>query len=291
MLTDNSVYVFGYSEESGVEKTVCERFRLSNGGAVFEGSVSVNGVAVQDGIHADNGVIFVATISNNGDGYITGVSAMDAGMNIISKIDFPAAMNKISFDGSKVYLTNGYDSYAADFTAASAPVLIEYGDDIDVTKGLVRFGRGYVTLVKSESGELILSELITDENGGLSLGADTVVCSESEAGSKALDNNSLMYTDPLNGFIGVPYGFFDGYDYCYRFALYRLTNTGFIKIGEIESHEVDEAFEISEAFLNNGILYIFSEGRIYSAAVSQDALSKIGSAELIDSSYSGHTER
>ena len=70
-----------------------------------------------------------------------------------------------------------------------------------------------------------------------------------------------MYTDPVNGYVGVPYGYFDGYDYCYKYELFRLTAEGFVRAGHIESHETEDAFEFGRARLAGGMLYIFSEGR------------------------------
>ena len=98
-----------------------------------------------------------------------------------------------------------------------------------------------------------------------------------------------MYTDPVNGYVGVPYGYFDGYDYCYRYELFKLTAEGFTSVGQIESHETEEAFEFGRARLAGGMLYIFSEGRIYSTALGDGTLSVVSSADLIESSYSGHT--
>ena len=98
-----------------------------------------------------------------------------------------------------------------------------------------------------------------------------------------------MYVDAENGYVGVPYGFFDGYDYCYRYGMYKLEGSTFRLVGQIESHEVDEAFEMTRSKLSGGILYIFSEGRVYSAMGGDSSLSVISSADLIESSYSGHT--
>ncbi len=290
--TDKSVYVFGYSDGMGVEKTVCERLSLEFGSAHFVGSTSIEGIAVNNGIYENNGTLFVTTLRSTENGYVTRVSALgdsiDGGLSLISYIDVPAAVNQVSFEDSKVFLTNGTDSYAADFTNPASPVQIDYGDNIDVTSGLVPFGDGYVTLTRTPTGGIKLEKIISGQDGSLTRAAGITVCEES-AVSKALSDNRIMYTDPINGYVGVPYGYFDGYDYCYRYELFRLTAEGFVRAGHIESHETEEAFEFGRARLAGGMLYIFSEGRIYSTALGDGTLSVVSSADLIESSYSGHT--
>lgn len=290
--TDKSVYVFGYSDGMGVEKTVCERLSLGFGSANFVGSTAIEGIAVNGGIYENNGTLFVTTLKNTESGYVTSVCALgdsiDGGLSVISSADFPVAVNQVSFEGSKVFLTNGVDNYAADFTNPASPVRIDYGDNVDVTSGLVPFGDGYVTLTRTSNGGIKLEKIVAGQDGTLSRTAGIVVCEES-AVSKALSDNSIMYTDPVNGYVGVPYGYFDGYDYCYRYELFKLTAEGFTSVGQIESHETEEAFEFGRARLAGGMLYIFSEGRIYSTALGDGTLSVVSSADLIESSYSGHT--
>ena len=290
--TDKSVYVFGYSDGMGVEKTVCERLSHEFGSAQFVGSTSIEGIAVNGGIYENNGTLFVTTLRNTENGYVTRVSALgdsiDGGLSLISYIDVPAAVNQVSFESSKVFLTNGTDNYAADFTNPASPVQIDYSDNIDVTSGLVAFGDGYVTLTKTSSGGIKLEKIVSGQDESLTRTAGITVCEES-AVSKALSDNSIMYTDPVNGYVGVPYGYFDGYDYCYKYELFRLTAEGFVRAGHIESHETEDAFEFGRARLAGGMLYIFSEGRIYSTALGDGTLSVVSSADLIESSYSGHT--
>lgn len=290
--TDKSVYVFGYSDGMGIEQTVCERLSLEYGCARFVGSTSIDGIAVSGGIYENNGTLFVTTLKNTETGYVTRVSALgdsiDGGLSLISYVDFPVAVNQVSFEGSKVFLSNGYDAYAADFTQPASPIQIEYGDNVDITTGLVAFGDGYVTLTKTPAGGIKLEKIVSGADGSLSLAAGITVCEES-AVSKALSDNSIMYTDPINGYVGVPYGYFDGYDYCYRYELFKLTADGFVRAGSIESHETEDAFEFGRARLAGGMLYVFSEGRIYSTVLGDGTLSVVSSADLIESSYSGHT--
>lgn len=288
LVTDSAVYVFGYSNAQGTQSTTIEKFSLNYGSAHFDGSAIVEGVAVKNGITEDNGIIIVATLKNTESGYVTSANVLDGNMNLVSKADFPAALKNVSFNQRKVFLSNGSDGYAVDFTSPSTPVQIEYQDDIDVTAGLVEFSNGYCTLTKGDNGEIILAKLARNENGELYTECETEVYS-SNGSSKALKDNRLLYCDGVNGYVGVPYGYYDGFDYCYKYALYKLEPQGFVKVGEIESHEVDESFEMGRAVLHGGVLYIFSDGRIYSAAVGENALSVIGRADLIESSYSGHT--
>ena len=120
----------------------------------------------------------------------------------------------------------------------------------------VSFDDGYLTLGKDSSGNLTPSKIKADANGELSTAAKVVVCTE-DATSCAIGDNSVMYVDAENGYVGVPYGFFDGYDYCYRYGMYKLEGSTFRLVGQIESHEVDEAFEMTRSKLSGGILYIF----------------------------------
>lgn len=290
IVTDGAVYIYGYSGGGGVDETVCEKLRLSYGMARYENSYAVEGVALAGGIYESDGTIFVTTLKKSDTGYTTVVYAFDSEMNMLSRVEFPAAVRKVSFDGKKVYLTGGAKSYGADFSQPANPQLIDYKDQakIDLTSNLMEFGNGYVTLTRGKDGSIVLSKIVPADGGYITEAFTTVASPTGDPTSMALGDNSVMYLDPYSGYVGVPYGFFDGYDYCYRYALYRLTGAGFELVGQIESHEVDEAFEMGRSELSSGILYIFSEGRIYSATVGS-SLSVISSAELIESSYSGHS--
>ncbi len=290
IVTDGAVYIYGYSGGGGVDETVCEKLRLSYGMARYENSYAVEGVALAGGIYECDGTIFVTTLKKSDTGYTTVVYAFDSEMNMLSRVEFPAAVRKVSFDGKKVYLTNGAKSYGADFSQPANPQLIDYKAqaEIDLTSNLMEFGNGYVTLTRGKDGSIVLSKIVPADGGYITEAFTTVASPTGDPTSMALGDNSVMYLDPYSGYVGVPYGFFDGYDYCYRYALYRLTGAGFELVGQIESHEVDEAFEMGRSELSSGILYIFSEGRIYSATVGS-SLSVISSAELIESSYSGHS--
>lgn len=288
IVTDYAVYVLGYSNASGTGETVCEMLKLDGGSASYMGSTSIEGVALSNGIYENNGVILVTTLKPSDTGYTTVISAMDKDMNMLSKVDFPVVLSDVSFEGRKVFLTNGTDSYAVSFASPADPQLTDYEDSINILAGTVSFDDGYLTLGKDSSGNLTLSKIKADANGELSTAAKVVVCTE-DATSCAIGDNSVMYVDAENGYVGVPYGFFDGYDYCYRYGMYKLEGSTFRLVGQIESHEVDEAFEMTRSKLSGGILYIFSEGRVYSAMVGDSSLSVISSADLIESSYSGHT--
>lgn len=290
IVTDGAVYIYGYSGGGGVDETVCEKLRLSYGMARYENSYAVEGVALAGGIYECDGTIFVTTLKKSDTGYTTVVYAFDSEMNMLSRVEFPAAVRKVSFDGKKVYLTNGAKSYGADFSQPANPQLIDYKAqaEIDLTSNLMEFGNGYVTLTRGKDGSIVLSKIVPADGGYITEAFTTVASPTGDPTSMALGDNSVMYLDLYSGYVGVPYGFFDGYDYCYRYALYRLTGAGFELVGQIESHEVDEAFEMGRSELSSGILYIFSEGRIYSATVGS-SLSVISSAELIESSYSGHS--
>ena len=283
-LTDDAVYVFGYT---GSEETSVQKLTLSGGTASFSYSATIEGVALSGGITLSDGTLLVAALRSSDSGYITAVYAFDENLNLLSEVDFPAAYQTVSFDGLVIKLSNSDETAMADFSNPSVPALID-DTDIDLTSALQVFGDGYVTLTEDDNGHLMLAYLVTDDEGELSLLAETMVSSE-DCDSTALDDNRILYLDSANGLIGVPYKYFDGYDYCCTYAVYRWDSTGFTLVGSVETHEVDSAFEFGRAELDNGILYVMSEGRVYALSVGESSVSIIGSADLIESSYSGHT--
>ncbi len=287
VMSDDAVFVFGYT---GSEETSVEKLTLSGGTASFSYSATIEGVALSGGITLSDGTLLVAALRSSDSGYITAVYAFDENLNLISEVDFPAAYQTVNFEGLMIFLSNSEDSSAstaADFSDPSIPVLIE-DVSVDMTVELQGFSDGYVTLTEDESGHLMLAYLVIDDSGELAVSAETMVSSE-DCDSTALDDNRILYLDSANGLIGVPYKYFDGYDYCCTYAVYKLSSTGFTLVGSVETHEVDSAFEFGRAELDNGILYVMSEGRVYALSVGESSVSIIGSADLIESSYSGHT--
>ncbi len=285
VVSDDAVYVFGYT---GNEETSVEKLTLSGGTASFSYSATIEGVALTGGISLSDGTLLVATLRSCDSGYITAVYAFDENLNLMSEIDFPTAYQTVSFDGLKVILGSGSEMQIADFTSPSSPEIVETSDSVDLTHGLQTFGDGYITLTEDDNGFLTLSYLVTDDANELTLSAETVISTE-DCDSPAIDDNRILYLDSANGLIGVPYKYFDGYDYCCTYAIYKLGSTGFTLVGTVETHEVDSAFEFGRAELSNGILYVMSDGRVYALSVGTSSVSIIGSADLIESSYSGHT--
>ena len=70
--------------------------------------------------------------------------------------------------------------------------------------------------------------------------------------------------------------------------MYKLEGKEFRFIGSLESHEMDTAFEYGKATMQDGVLYIFAKGRVYSALANADTLALLDSVNLIESTYSGH---
>ncbi|MCD7784701.1 MAG: beta-propeller domain-containing protein [Oscillospiraceae bacterium] len=285
VVSDDAVYVFGYT---GTEETSVEKLSLSAGSATFTSSITIEGVALTGGVTFSDGTLLVATLRSAETGYITAVYAFDENLNLTSEIDFPTAYQTVSFDGLKVVLGSGSDMQIADFTSPSSPAIVGTSDSVDLTHGLQSFGDGYITLTKDDNGNLTLSYLVTDNAGELTLSSEKIISTE-DCDSPALSDNRILYLDSANGLIGVPYKYFDGYDYCCTYAIYKLGASGFTLVGTVETHEVDSAFEFGRAELSNGILYVMSDGRVYAMSVGGSSVSIIGSADLIESSYSGHT--
>ncbi|MCC8195783.1 MAG: beta-propeller domain-containing protein [Ruminococcus sp.] len=285
VVSEDAVYVFGYT---GTEETSVEKLTLSGGAATFSYSATIEGVALTGGISLSDDVLLVATLRSGENGYITAVYAFDENLNLLSEADFPSAYQTVTFDGMKVIIGNGDDTKVADFSDPSNPAIIESNDSVDLTLGLQSFGDGYVTLTEDDSGMLMLAYLETDNVGELAVSAETMISSE-DCDSPALSDNRILYLDAANGLVGVPYKYFDGFDYCCTYAIYKLGDAGFTLVGTVETHEVDSAFEFGRAELSNGILYVMSDGRVYALSVGSSSVSIIGSADLIESSYSGHT--
>ena len=286
VVTDSAVYIFAY-ESADTSSTSVEKFKLMDGAVMHDGFEVIDGVALSgDGITHNGDTILISTLSNTELGYVTSVKAYDEALEIISKVDLPALLTKAQLDGSKLYLNGSDCAYAIDFLDPAAPALIEITGEKDVLESLVEFEDGYVILTRAEDGSIKLSKIIEDVNGDLSVCYEATVYEAADATSKALINNDVLYVG--DGLVGVPYGYFDGYDYCYTYALYRSVGNAFELVGKFESHETDAAFEMGKAIESDGTLYVFSEGRVYAMNATTEALSLIGRADIIYSAYSGH---
>lgn len=285
VLKNGAVYLFGYDSVAGSELTSVRVFSLSGGDVLYAGFTDIDGVALSgDGISLFGDTIAISSIRKDIDGYTTTLGVYDGTMNSVSRVDIPAALTSAKRVGNKLYLSGSKGSYCVNLANPSIPEIVSDQPQKDAAEGLVAFDGGYVTLTKSGKG-LILSKISKNESGALTLAVQTVVCSEAEIVSKALENNGRLFVS--GNIVGVPYGYFDGYDYCYRFELYRLTDKGFEQAGAIESHELDSVYEPEKAIISGRVLYVFSDGRIYSTVIG-DALAQISSADIIESAYSGH---
>ena len=289
ILKNGAVYLFAYDNSAGTDLTSVRVFSLSGGNVIYAGFIDIDGVALGGaGISVFGDAIAVTSVKHTENGYGTTLGIYDGTMNIISSADFPGALTSAKRDGKKLYLKGSKAEYGVDLSNPSIPVLLNESYEKDNADGLVEFVGGYVTLTKAADGSIVLARISKNQNGDLRLDYKATVCDKKGADSKALKNNGLLF---VNGdIVGLPYGYFDGYDYCYRYAIYRATATGFEMMGYIETHETDDAFDSGKAVLNSGVLYIFSEGRVYSAVIG-DTLTQIGAADIIESAYSGHTAR
>lgn len=285
VLKNGAVYLFGYDSVAGSELTSVRVFSLSGGDVIYAGFTDIEGVALGgDGISLFGDTIAITSIRKTADGYVTTLGVYDGTMNVVSLVDIPAALTSAKRVGNELYLSGSKVSYCVNLANPSIPEFVSDKPQKDAAEGLVAFDGGYVTLTKSEKG-LILSKISKNESGVLTLAAQTVICSEAKIASKAIENNGRLFVS--GNIVGVPYGYFDGYDYCYRFELYRLTDKGFEQAGAIESHELDSVYEPEKAIISGRVLYVFSDGRIYSTVIG-DALAQISSADIIESTYSGH---
>lgn len=288
ILKEGAVYLFGYDTTSSGDVTSAKVFSLANGQVIYSGYKDIDGVALSgDGISLFGSSIAITSVSSTLDGYVTTLAVYDGTMELISRVSFQGvALTNVKRVGNMLYLSGASESgVAIDLSNPAQPEWsTENSPKDDITEGLVEIDGGYVTLTLDDSGELLLSKLSKDDSGNLVMNYSTVLC-EDGGRSKALDNNGILFVSGST--VGVPYGFFDGLDYCFKYALYRASSNGFELLGEIENHEVDEVFENGKAYLNNGYLYIFSDGRVYCAS-TKDGLSVVSTANLIQSAYSGH---
>ena len=296
ILKNGAVYLFGYDTLGGADVTSVKVFGLAGGNVGYAGYKDIDGIALggagisvfKNAIAGTKDVIAVATVSQTPDGYDTILSVYDSTMELVSRLLFPGALTTAKREGTEIYLSGSGVKYGVDLTDPSAPEYWEVKDAVpkaaDPADGLVKLGDGYVTLTKSSSG-LVLSKISKNERGELRLDYKTTIHS-GDVRSKAIENTGLLFVS--GNTVGVPYGYFDGLDYCFKYALYQATATGFELVSEIEVHETDAAFENGAAVLHGGYLYIFSDGRIYTAT-TQDGLDIVGTAEIVESAYSGHS--
>lgn len=287
LMTDDAVYVLGYENVNGTDKTTVQMFSLANGIVSLGSYASTEGVALSGkGIAQINGAVVVSTLRNTESGYITTVTVFDSMLNIVSKCDLPAILTDADYDESVLTLSSSKETYSLDLVNPAVPEVVTYAKKTDFAQGLEAFGGGYIALT-DVNGVLTLSNIAFDENGRAYTICDTAVY-EGTYTSKALADNSVMYVDNVNSIVGVPYGYYDGYDFCYRYVLYKLEGKEFRFIGSLESHEMDTAFEYGKATMQDGVLYIFAKGRVYSALANADTLALLDSVNLIESTYSGH---
>ncbi len=288
LMTDSAVYVFGYENVNGVDNTAIQMFDLDDGKVSLGTSIFCEGVALSgDGVTEMNGAIVVSALKNIEGGFITSVNVFDSALNLVSKCDFPAVLTTAVKDGNVLALS-GSQEYAIDLANPAIPNIADYAKTDDVAENLVPLGNGYAVLTDI-NGVLTLANVEIDADG-VAHAKHKIAIYEGEYTSKALSDNSVMYVNSELGIVGVPYGYYDGYDFCYRYVLYHLEGDGFKQIGLLESHEMDTVFEFGKAIEDNGLLYIFSEGRIYSTVASETGLAYVGSVNLIESTYGGHIE-
>ncbi len=286
ILKNGAVYLFGYDSYSDSDLTSVKVFSLANGEVVYAGYKDIRGVALGgDGITLFGNSIAITSVEADASGeYITNVAVYDGTMNLVSLVTLPGALTSVSRTGSLLALVGAKESYVVDLSDPSSPAVVTGSVPAkDTAEGLMEIDGGYVTLTQTPSGEIVLAKLSKDAAGALKLDYRTTVSPEGK--SKAVENNGLLFVSGST--VGVPYGLFDGLDYCYRYALYNAGAAGFEKVGEIEYHEIDDVFEPGKAVLNNGSLYIFSEGRVVRTS-TQGGLAVSGTANLIESAYSGH---
>ncbi len=286
VLRSGAVYLFGYDSSASGDRTSARVFSLSGGNVDYAGCVYIDGVALGgDGISCFGSNIAVTAVRKVNNSYETDITVFDGTMNVVSRAVINEALTTAERIDTSLYLSGAQRRYGIDLSDPAAPFEIKEEPKPDPAKGLVEFDGGYVTLTKAPDGSLQLAKIVKNAAGELRLEYKTAICSEPSCDSKALENNGLLFIS--GNVVGLPYGYYDGYDYCYRYALYRAANGSFSPMGEIEFHETDSAYEYERAILNGGVLYIFSEGRI-SAAVVGDSLVLVDSAEIVESAYSGH---
>lgn len=285
LLRSGAVYLLGYDSVDGKDYTSVRVFSLSGGNVIYAGSVDIEGVALGGaGVSTFNGAIAVTTVRSTDHGYVTTLGIYDGIMNLISSADIPGALTTVKRDGNRIYLSDSKQSVGFDLTELSKPVTIDGTPAKNPAEGLVAFQDGYVTLTKSKDG-IVLSKIIRNADNTLSLAFSEIVCSEQSASSEALENNGILFVS--NDVVGVPYGFFDGLDNCYRYELFRETESGFESMGYVEMHETDDVYKPGRAVLNGGVLYVFSDGRV-SALTVGDSVALLSKVDIVVSSYGGH---
>ncbi len=288
ILKNGAVYLLGYDNSMGIDLTSVKVFSLAGGNVIYSGFVDIDGVALSgDGISAFGDAIAIASVKKSENGYTTTLGVYDGTMNLISRVpNIDGALTKAKRIGNTIYLSGSKGSCGIDLTNPALPVMLDSGTPKeDKASGLVQLGSGYVTLTKSTDGSLVLAKLSKNAAGELSLDYKATVSDEADVTSKALENNGILFIS--GDIVGLPYGYFDGLDYCYCYALYRDSGVGFELMGTVSNHETDEAFEYGKAVYNDGVLYLFADGRVSSAVIS-DSFAIVSNADIIESSHGVH---
>ncbi|MBQ8623980.1 MAG: beta-propeller domain-containing protein [Oscillospiraceae bacterium] len=286
LMTENAFYAFGYENANGIDKTTVSMFNLNSGVVSLGSYSSCEGVALSgDGITEIGGAVVISTLKNSPEGFVTTVTAFDSALNMVSKCELPAVLTTACNEDGVLVLT-GKEDYAIDLRDPAAPLVVDPVINKEQSVDFVKYGEGYVALTDID-GTLTLSHFAFDDDGNAYTICDSAVYS-GEYTSKALSDNTVLYVNNVLGIVGVPYGFYDGYDFCYRYALYTLDGSEFTLVGNIEIHEMDTAFEFGKAIEHDGVLYIFAEGRVYSAIAAYETLALVDSVSFVESTYSGH---
>ena len=130
--------------------------------------------------------------------------------------------------------------------------------------------------------ELVLCSV--DSRGVISQ-ISSVEVEENPGTSTALNDAGVLFTDASLKIVGVPYSYYDGYDYCYKYIVFSYENNVLSKIGSFETHEIDNKFEYGRAVYTGESLCVISPGRITSAHVDRSGVSVVSEADTIANGY------
>jgi len=291
-----NVYVAGLEWGEKNQYTNIVRFSLNKGNLTHTGFCKVDGYMLnQFSMDEFDGKLRVATTNGQykRDSQSSGVYVFDGDLKKIGEITGIAeteSIQSVRYDKNICYLVtfrqtdplfkidlsdptkptilseekiNGYSTYLVNYGENK---LLGFGVDADdngVQTGLK------VSMFNTTNGEDV-SEITS-----LKLGDDLQY-----AYSEALYNHKSLLIDPVKNLIGIPVSFYDGIDQCDRFYLISYTDAdGFKIIGNIETHNIDGAYQFTRGMYINDVVYAFSQGRIVSASAVD--MKKISSLDLI----------
>lgn len=286
-----SAYMLTYSNGSSTDMTSISQFSLSGGNIGYVASASVPGIALKEYSLGKTGdYVYICTLVQNGESSAPNIFVLDSSLMVVSSTEIAvpsSSVKSVTFSGSTAYISvaGKNECYTVDL---SDPYFIKMNDGVSESNTSVSFkpsgdGTGFYLRKNIDSTiELVLCSV--DSRGVISQ-ISSVEVEENPGTSTALNDAGVLFTDASLKIVGVPYSYYDGYDYCYKYIVFSYENNVLSKIGSFETHEIDNKFEYGRAVYTGESLCVISPGRITSAHVDRSGVSVVSEADTIANGY------